>query len=343
MRSRTELPRSHEGTKQAVFGDLEIWRFRLSCLRVFVATLCVTVGGVASAGGPDVKVSTSLDRTAVWVADRVTYEVTLTCPRGVDILADDLARDKLRLEGLEVVGSESARTTDRNDVTTYRFRYQLTTYRVDLPSLKIAPLAVRYYVKRPGLRLQDAAPAGEVQVPAAVIAFRSMLPDDPASYELRDRRPPAPRRLRHAILQPLGIGLVLISIVPAVLFAAVVSRRRVRRATRSVWQVRYDERASLAAVREIDISTPEGRRDAYTHLNTLVRNHLRDVCGVAAPALTVDEIAPALSVRGRVPAELVTSVLAACDRARYAPPDALPSRDACEAAIEQAEQLLAIR
>src|SRR5919108_1005307 len=148
---------------------------------------------IFAADAPDVKVRTALDRTAVWVADRVTYEVTLTCARGVDILVDDLSRDKLRVDGLDVVGSDSERTTSRDDETTYRFRYYLTTYRVDLPSLKIAPLAVRYYVKRPGLRLQDAAPAGEVTVPAATIAFRSMLPDEAVSDQLRDTRPAMPR------------------------------------------------------------------------------------------------------------------------------------------------------
>jgi hypothetical protein len=108
--------------------------------------------------------------------------------------------------------------------------------------------------------------------------------------------------------------------------------------------VRHDERASLEALQELDLGTAEGRRDAYRRLNVLVRDHLRDVCGVPAPALTVDEIEPALAARGgRVPPELVTSVLAACDRARYAPPDALPSREACEQAIEQTKELLAIR
>jgi len=36
----------------------------------------------------------------------------------------------------------------------------------------------------------------------------------------------------------------------------------------------------------------------------------------------------------------VAGVLEACDRARYAPPDALPSADACRRAIEQCEQVV---
>ena len=53
----------------------------------------------------------------------------------------------------------------------------LTTYRVDMPALSIEPISVRYYARRPGQRLQDIAPAGEVVVPGATVSFRSTLPD----------------------------------------------------------------------------------------------------------------------------------------------------------------------
>ena len=129
-----------------------------------------------------VQVRASVDRTAIWVGDRVTYTVDIICARGVEILLDDLAKEKLRVNGLDIVSSDSTTTTDASERTTYRLRYVLTTYRVDVPSLSIEPMSARYYERRPGQRLQDIAPAGEVQVPGAVIAFRSTLPDQPA-YE----------------------------------------------------------------------------------------------------------------------------------------------------------------
>ena len=308
---------------------------------VLVLALLLARGTVA-ADAADVEVRTSLDRTAVWVADRVTYTITLACSQGVDVLADDLSKDKLHLEGLEIVASDSERSTDRDDKTTYAFRYVVTTYRVDVPELKIAPLTVRYYVKRPGQRLDDAAPAGEVTVPPAVIAFRSALPDGQETPGVRDGRGPRPRQMRYALLQPIGIGLVLIAIVPAALaVVAAVRRGRRRRTRRSARKVGQEERASLEAVRALDISTPDGRRDAYARLNTLVRDHLEEAAGVGARGLTPPEVEAALSSHGRGESvELVTAVLSACDQARYAPPDALPSADACRQTIEQSEQLL---
>jgi len=290
----------------------------------------------------DVEVRTSLDRTAMWVADRVGYTITLTCAKGVDILADDLSKDKLHADGLEIVGSSSDRSTGPADTIVYTFRYDLTTYRVDLPELNIAPVVVRYFVKRPGQRIGDAAPAGEVQVPAVVIAFRSALPDGQETYAIRDGRGARPRRLRYSSLAPIGAALVLIAIVPAAVAAiAVVRRARPREKPRSARQVKHDERAALEALRALDVSTPAGRREAYARMNALVREHLHAALGVEAASLTPAELEAAISQRGApVPIELVAAVLAACDHARYGPPDALPSAEACQAAMAQAAQVV---
>lgn len=296
----------------------------------------------AAAQTPAVAVRVSVDRTAVWVADRIAYTIEIACKRGVDIVTDDLSREKLTLEGLEVVSSESSTESARDAATIHRFGYVLTTYRVDVPALTIAPLTVRYYVKRSGRQPEETAPAGVVRVPGAVIAFRSLLLDEQDVSGLRADRSALPRPVLFEVLEPVGIGLVLASIAPVMFAAAAaVGRRRRRRPLRSVRAVRHEERTSMDAVRTIDVSTIDGRREAFTRLNVLVREHLRDVCGVPAPGLTPVEIALALSARdARVGVELVTSVLTACELARYAPPHAAPSADACRDAIAQVEQII---
>jgi hypothetical protein len=290
-------------------------------------------------------VRTSLDRTAVWIADRVTYRVDIVCPRGIDILDDDMSKDKLKLDGFELVTSETGRAVDASETTTHTFTFVLATYRVDVPALKVGAMSVRYYVKRPGERLQDEAPAGTITVPPVSIALRSTLPDTPEDYALRDRRGPPARAALFEMAQPVGLGLVVASIVPAAIWgAAFVAARRKPSVKRSVRQVRHDERTTLDAVREIDVTTAEGRRDAFTRINLVVRDHLRDVVGIDGPSLTPREIAPALEERGaRVSAETVASLLTACEQARYAPPEAMPSAEACRQALEQAGEILAAR
>jgi hypothetical protein len=116
---------------------------------------------------------------------------------------------------------------------------------------------------------------------------------------------------------------------------------RPRQKAKSPRQVRQDERASFDALHAVDLSGPQGRREVYSQLNALVRDHLQAAAGIDAASLTPAEIDAALARHnGRMPAELVSAVLDACDRARYAPPDALPSADDCRQAIERAAHIL---
>jgi hypothetical protein len=310
---------------------------------IWIAVIVVGSGAGATAAEPDVSASVHLDRTAMWVADHVRYTIELTCRRGMDVLADDLAKDKLKLEGLEVIGTDTTRQALTDGVTVYRFGYDLTTYHVDLPALSVAPLTVRYYVRRSGQRLEDAPPAGEVQVPGAVIAFRSVLPDDQPAYSIRDARSTEKRSPVFAALQPIGLGLILASIVPAGLVAAAVAARaRTRTVRRSPRQVRSAERESLESIRAVDDSTEQGRREIFGRVDALVREHLRDVCGIPGQALATPEIGAALASRGlRLPTETVVTLLTTCESAKFSPPDLPTTADACRSVIADAEQVLA--
>jgi hypothetical protein len=153
-----------------------------------------------------------------------------------------------------------------------------------------------------------------------------------------------PRAAALAMLQPIGIGLVMVSIVPAVLWMGALQRQwRHRPRRQSVKQLRHDERASLDDVRALDVEAEAGRREAFDRLSALLRRHVAVVWGVSADGLTPAEIASALSAEGKgeVSAEAI-SFIDACEKARYGSPEELPSRGACLAAIDQAEQLIGL-
>jgi hypothetical protein len=288
-------------------------------------------------------VHTSIDRTAIWVADRVNYTVEIVCPKGVDILSDDVAKEKLKTTGLDIVGMNASASTAADESTTHRITYTLTTYHVDTPDLRIDPVSVRYFVKRPGQRLQDEAPAGEFRIPAVSVAFRSTLANDPDAAALRDGAEPAPRQRSFASAGSFGWALVLVSIAPlAFVAAAALSRRRPRRQGRSARRMRQEERVTIDALQAMDLSTPDGRRRAYDGIDAVVRAHLRDAAGIPGLALTPAEVTARLDGRKmRVAPEDVSALLAACQQARYAPPEAVPPSDACRDAIEQARAVVA--
>jgi hypothetical protein len=297
----------------------------------------------APAQVPAPRVSAAVDRTAVWIADRVVYTVDIACGPGVDVLLDDLAKEKLRLNGLEVVSSDSSATTDAADRTAHHFRYVLTTYRVDNASPSIEPMSVRYYSRRQGERLQDVAPAGEVQIPGAVLALRSTLPEAQAELAIRDRRAPEPRRTFYARTSQIGLALVVVSMVPALVVVAAAVRRRTaaQPARRSARQAKQDQRATLERLRTMDVSSEADRRRALDEISTAVRGYIASHSRVPAVALTAAEIDEALAARGgRVPRETVVSLLQTCDEARYRPPAAVLSADECRDALSTAEQVL---
>jgi hypothetical protein len=289
-----------------------------------------------------VQVRAATDRSAIWVGDRVTYTIDILCDRGSDILLDDLAKEKLRVNGLEIIASDSTTTTDAAGQTRHRFRYVLTTYRVDAPSLSIEPLSVRYYQQRPGQRLQDLAPLGEVQIPGAAIALRSTLPDAQTVYDLRDGRDAVPRHPLFVRAGSIGLALVIVSLAPAAFVLLSTLRRRTRKTVRrSARQARLDHRATLDRLRSLDVATEEDRRRAYDEISTAVREHIAAHAGVPAPSLTAQEIYAALATaRTRMPREPVSALLASADDARYAPPQAVPSAQACRDALATAEQVL---
>ena len=324
--------------------------------RRVLACLAFSLLPAVAFAADQVQARSSVDRTAIWVADRVTYTIDVVCEKGVDILLDDLAKEKLRVNGLEIIGSDSSATTDANDRTTHRLRYVMTTYRVDVSALSIEPISVRYYARRPGQRLQDMAPAGEITIPGAAVAFRSTLPDKQEIYALRDVRPAQARHPFFVRAESIGLALVVVSIAPALFVIGAAVQRRVRRAPgrRSARQARKDQREALERLRTMDVGTEEERRAAYDAISAAVRDHVAGSSGVPAPSLTAAELDAALETsdshrslrpgsRSKVPRETVASLLAACDAARYGPPAALPSAQECRDALATAEQVLAGR
>jgi hypothetical protein len=296
----------------------------------------------ASPAQVPVRVRAAVDRTAIWVGDRVTYTIDIVCNRGVEILLDDLAKEKLRVTGLDIVGSDSTASTDAAEQTSHRFRYVLTTYGVDMPSLTIEPISVRYYARRPGQRLQDLAPAGEIAIPGVAVALRSTLPDAQTVYDLRDGREAASRHPAFARAQSIGLALVIVSLAPAAFVLLSTLRRRTRRTVRrSARQLRLDHLATIERLRALDVATEDDRRRAYNEISTAVRDHIAAHAGVPAQSLTAEEIDAALATaRTRVPRESVSALLTSADEARYGPAHALPSAQACRDALATAQQVL---
>jgi hypothetical protein len=312
--------------------------------------LLLAVAAAAAAASPPeghdatpaaIEVRARTSQTALWVGDRLTYTVEIDCPPRVDVLVEDLAPEKLALSGLQVVASDRERRVMGERVH-YQVRYQLTTYDVAAPAVAIGEQAVRYYVRRPGQRSEDAAPAGEVRIPGTALALRSTLPGS-LPPGVRDARPAAPLPRVVTWARPVGVGLLLVSALPVALWAGALARRvaaaRRRRGARPAPSV---TRAAITELRALDTATDGGRRAAYGRLDTMLRRHLTEARGIPAPSLTAAEIASRLRADVRdLPAEAVGAVLEDCERALYGPAALLPPAERFRASVDTVEELLA--
>jgi hypothetical protein len=287
-----------------------------------------------------------VDPPAMWVADHVTYTLEIACPAGVDIVPEDLDRSKLSLTGLDLVSADMRRRQEGAAVR-YTFEYVSTTYRVDVATPEIGGMRVHYFLTRAGQRAQDAAPAGTITIPPTAIAFRSLLADDQTAYQMREGGEVPPRSLPYRLLTPVGMALILISIVPAALVVvrAVYAARRLRRAERrpSARRARQAARETLEAIRATHAEDPGARRTGFTRLESLVRGHLAAVAGPEFEALTADEIREAGTAgHPQVAWELVTSVIESCEIARFGGLDVQPSADVWRKALDDAGVILGV-
>jgi hypothetical protein len=292
---------------------------------------------------PPVEVQTSVSRTAVWVGDVVTYSIVLRCAPQVDIVTEDLATERLKVDGLEIRDVAIDRDASEPGRLIYRVTYSLVTFNLDRPALKIGEIPVRYSIRRPGQRTEDLAPpSGEVRVPPLTLALRSTLPDTEVPAQIRDGRPlqPLPRRI--ALAQPVGIGLLVVAAAPVGLLLLNLARRASRLRSRGPKRVtRRERRASLEEIKALDISSPAVRREAYAKLDTLIRDHARQTTGIAAAALTPSELPAAIRHPEQVRhLEQIQILLAECERAKYAPQPPDPER--WSGMLLEAEQVLSV-
>lgn len=304
----------------------------------------VAVGGPAEdPKAPTVQVRTSLNRTAVWVGDPIVWTVELICAPTFDIVTDDLAADKLELVGMQLAGSNTERSIGDEGVLIHRVQYHLRSYEIATPALRTAPLSVRYYARRPGQRPEDMAPAGEVEVPGALLAWRSTIPDDVQTVALRDGRSAEEVPVILRVARPVGLVFVLVSVAPAALWGA--SRIRTAHTTRdrrpSPRASRNETLSALESLRAAETATEADRREAYGRLNVVLRRHVAETTGLPALALTSEEIAERLRASGtRVPGDGVAEALAECDQARYGPPVVVPNADQLRERIAATTRLL---
>ncbi len=145
-----------------------------------------------------------------------------------------------------------------------------------------------------------------------------------------------------AFARPVGLGLILVSIIPVgLLVISLIRTRRPRSPRRSLRAARTHARSAIEELRALDTSTPAARIEAYGRLEEVVRRHVAEATGIPAPALTAGEIEARLTAsHPAISAESIRELLGECEQARYGTPGRLPDSGRFDAALATTEQVL---
>lgn len=289
---------------------------------------------------PDIRVHSELSQTAAWVGDPLDYIVEIDTAPGVEVVAEDLAPDKLVVEGLELGPSTSTVEPRADGWRALRHTYQVTAWDITPPK-RIGELTVRFRRPVTTATASGAAPATDIKVPGAVVAMRSTLPDDGSADGARVRAAAVPSPAWLGWLRPAGLGFIGLGIAPVILWVATrVRRPRVKTPRPSSRLLHAQLKAMFDELQIIDTSSTDGRRRAYDRIDTDVRTYLAQAEALPATALTADELRPRLATSKRVKADEVCDILAECEHARYGPDDRLPGADAVRGTIERLQAAL---
>lgn len=284
---------------------------------------------------PDIRVRSQLSQTAAWVGDPVDFIVEIDMAPGVEVVSDDLKPEKLTVEGLELGDSGSSVETRADGWRTLQQRYRVTPWDTTPPK-RVADFIVRFRRPVTTATADGSAPAAELKVTGATLSMRSTLPDDGSATGARDRQLPLAGPGWVEWLRPLGLGLILLGAAPVILWVIGQARRpRVTRPRPSSRSLHAVAKGLFDELQIIDTSTADGRRRAYDRIDHDVRAYVAQAEGVAAPALTAEELRPRLAGARRVRGEALCDVLAACEHARYSPDDRLPDAGALGDTIAQ--------
>jgi hypothetical protein len=305
-----------------------------------IALAILLVTAAVPARAQDIDLRSTVSQTALWVGAPITYRVALSCRPGVEVLQEDLAADRLPLDGLQVVGHSIDRHVASDGRVEYVVTYQLATFEPGAEAVGVRDWIVRYGSTGPA---GQTTAARELTIPGVPLAWRSALPGALAALELRSNvvAPAAPGwwgSTRSASLALLAMS--------ALLFASAIVRRvaaggrlRVRRRIKRTSP--RDVQTAFAAIREAEVTDPARRLAAYDDLDATVRRMVAGMTTAPAAALTAGELRTRLATgSANVDVNDIARVLEECERARYQPIERLPGANDFNTAAEAAQRAL---
>jgi hypothetical protein len=132
---------------------------------------------------PNVKFTTRLDRTAVWIGDQFHYLIIVEYPTDYEFVLDNLTKETVNMDPLQVVDVAKNVVVQKNNGRKLFVDLTLANFSTGNDSLQIPQFTLYYFEKKKTV-IVDQAAAESLTIPGPVIGLRSTLMPKP--NDIRD-------------------------------------------------------------------------------------------------------------------------------------------------------------
>jgi hypothetical protein len=284
------------------------------------------------------KLTTRLDRTAVWVGDQFHYLIMLEYPADYEFVLDNLTKETVNMDPFQVADVSKNIVVQKNNGR--KLFVDITLANFSTGESQQIPQFTLYYFEKNKTASVDQAAAESLTVPGPVIGIRSTLMPKPT--DIRDAVTLSswnhPRWIFTALAWVCGALLVAGSGREVALF---VKRVKARKGP--------DRRKAMEAVRVRWTSTvPSEFSDAKTCLNFYDRScqDMKEYIGyymdTDAMGLTAEEMQDEMKRYGAKPdfAHKVGKVLELCEKSRYSGNGASADAEMARAVAQDMREIL---
>lgn len=265
-----------------------------------------------------IKLNTYLDTTAILIGDQLHYNIELEQPKNIKVIFP-LLTDSLASK-VEIISSEPADTTKRNDSWVIRKKYLITSF--DSGYHTIPPFKFAFAIDN----VKDTIASQDLALSV------NTLPVDTAK-EIMDIKPVmnTPFSWRE-IKKELLIGLIVL--VLAGLLIWIIIRQRKNKPIFAARKIL--EPPHIIAIRELDKLRSEKLWQSnqiklyYTRLTDIIRQYILGRFGINAMEMTTEETLSALSSELNMDIELkasFTKLLSQADMVKFAKEVPLPEEN----------------
>jgi hypothetical protein len=264
-----------------------------------------------------IAVSTHVDRTAIWVGDRLRYTVKVLHDPDIEFILDNLKKESLNLAPFVARDINVSQISFGGNKKVTEVILLLTTYESGQAELRIPSFNLYYFRRNPGMQPAKETAAESFPVPPTKVGLRSTLTAD-------QLRPRDSKELWQVASQRWMISFALG--LAGMTFLAVRAGRRlwstshkekpIRRLTRRARNRMLQE--FLRKAQAIGRESTEDQLRFYSEVSQFLRAYLNESLEIDAASLTPPEIESALKNLGKdglsVP---VKSILERCEQVLY--------------------------